>query len=956
MAWLAVTALVLAVHLPAALGEPVSAPLRDGGARSGMVRVSLSSLGQPSRLDITVSGQYSVNGSSSAGVPDGTKLTVRFSQDSGELSLVYNGNTAPMGRAFKLRRHSVQGDQGLRIAQSRAPGNLYPCDLHFSVAGDAGGRRLLVVACLFIEDYLYGVLPHEIGNSSPQEALKAQAVAARTYTLRAMEASQGRLFDLVDTASDQVYSGTPASGANCRAAVDATRGIVMKTGDALTAAYYTASNGGQTESAANLWGTSGTPYLSVRDDPYDLYNPDARSLSVQVEASGPLSSETLARLLQEKADGLFFGESAAITGVSRIVPHSPKYPPPSRLYTRLDFHVRLTRDGVPGTAILSFGIFDELEKPLGLGINTASNELWSVEKTAEGFRVTARRFGHGIGMSQRGAMRMASLGYPYDKIIGFYYSGCRRVRYSFTESLLSPLVPGADSWEETTAAEAVGIGPECPSTGVVTLSGVWDSLPVYREPSYAADILTLLSEGSAVDVLSVSEGFSGIRYGSISGYVRSAWLSVSGDPSGEPPAETRLSGYAKVTAQGSLNLREGPGYDRRVIAAIPSGAVLPVFSLESGWCRVQYGLLDGYARREYLLISDSWPGSAVDPGNVLAEVLAPLGAAYMRATPEYSGLVVAVLRNGDQLEVLRSDGAWASVKKDGLPGYLPSESFRLTVQQAGPAPGETPGAGPDAAVVATSSGSLNLRAAPDAAADILRTIPRHAQVRLLTRGELWCGVEYLGTAGYAMTRYLSFLPGGGTSPSSAPQPPLSPTIGEAVVSTPSGSLNLREQPSLLSRRLTGVPRGARVAILSMGGEWTGVSYGGYSGYVMTRYLSFLPEATPAEEPAATQAGSPAQTPSPTPTPTPEAAGPLPSPDGLRDETMVLLEKPVVAAVQSDGEWLNLRRGCSEESGVVSRMPRGDSVLVTWRGERWCAAVFEGSEGFCMTQYLRFSDE
>ena len=124
-----------------------------------------------------------------------------------------------------------------------------------------GGYKLYTIAHINIENYLYGVVPYEMGSSAPLEALKAQAVAARTYTVRMMSARTSWLYDVVDTTGDQTYNGTPASASNCNTAVDGTEGILIKNGSAYTATYYSSSNGGQTESIKNAWGTSGYDYL-----------------------------------------------------------------------------------------------------------------------------------------------------------------------------------------------------------------------------------------------------------------------------------------------------------------------------------------------------------------------------------------------------------------------------------------------------------------------------------------------------------------------------------------------------------------------------------------------------------------------------------------------------------------------------------------------------------------------
>ena len=114
------------------------------------------------------------------------------------------------------------------------------------------GGGILTVLRVYVETYLYGVVPFEMSNSYPLEALKAQAVAARTYAMRAKSSSGS--YDLSDSASSQVFRGYNASYGNAIAAVDATRGVCLMYGGSYAQCYYTASNGGQTESVASAWG------------------------------------------------------------------------------------------------------------------------------------------------------------------------------------------------------------------------------------------------------------------------------------------------------------------------------------------------------------------------------------------------------------------------------------------------------------------------------------------------------------------------------------------------------------------------------------------------------------------------------------------------------------------------------------------------------------------------------
>ena len=130
----------------------------------------------------------------------------------------------------------------------------------------AGG--LTVVNRLGVEEYLYGVVPCEMPSSWPAEALKAQAVAARTYALNAVLNSSGKLYDLNSDQSSQVYGGYDREAASTDSAVDATRGMVITYQNRPIDAVFCASDGGFTENCADVWGT-GYPYLQGKADPYD---------------------------------------------------------------------------------------------------------------------------------------------------------------------------------------------------------------------------------------------------------------------------------------------------------------------------------------------------------------------------------------------------------------------------------------------------------------------------------------------------------------------------------------------------------------------------------------------------------------------------------------------------------------------------------------------------------------
>ena len=129
------------------------------------------------------------------------------------------------------------------------------------------GGALRAVNSVPLEQYLYGVVPLEIGTTGPADALKAQAVAARSYALAERRSGD---FDLYPDTRSQVYGGVGAEKRSTNAAVDETVGEVLTYRGKVIAAYYSASSGGRTAAVQDVWpGSRPIPYLVSVPDPYD---------------------------------------------------------------------------------------------------------------------------------------------------------------------------------------------------------------------------------------------------------------------------------------------------------------------------------------------------------------------------------------------------------------------------------------------------------------------------------------------------------------------------------------------------------------------------------------------------------------------------------------------------------------------------------------------------------------
>ncbi|MBQ2992086.1 MAG: SH3 domain-containing protein [Clostridia bacterium] len=904
-----------------------------GTTVSGTVRVYLSSIGSNTSADVTVDGSYSIGGDSSRAIDRGERLNIRNS--GGTLLLTRNGQTQTMGSRFKLRRHQTSGNNGVRIAQARKPDSLYPGDIEFI----AKGGNVQIIVHVYMEDYMRGVLPYEMDNSFPLEALKAQAVAARTYALKKMSA-QAATYDVVDTTSDQVYNGTPSGNARCVQAVEETSGIVGTVGGEYMASYYTASNGGQTESVANAWGSGSYSYLQIKDDPYDLRNGSSIAKSVTFYRDGTTSVPALTALLRTEAAAQVGAGSVTITGIDHVYPHSPKYGEPSRVYSKVDVGLQLAGYGA---VTVTLDYFNQIESLCSLSINVLKNETLSVTETVGGYKLTARRFGHGVGMSQRGAQQMASEGRRYDEILEFYYPGLVRTRYTMTRTIL-PSIDGTQTTPQEPVTDA--------RIAIVTLSNPLDSLNLRSEPNTSSAVLATMAHGTQVMLLEMDSAWSRVQYGTLSGYVKNEYLSVEDEGGQEPPQDVVSRGTATVALSDesqTLNLRAAPTVNSTVLAHLRHGQVLTVLERYEKWTYVKTGTVSGYVSNDYIIYDaeggeDETPPQQPEQGAAaqdqkVAIVLADDGLNLRTRASRTSG-VLMTLPQGTMLEVTgETQNGMIPVRLGGLSGFVASEYvFVATQAQLNPptptpepttVPTPVPTAAPRMAWVAARSG-LKLRSEPSASSRTITTMHSGASVQVL--GEAvngFCPVRYGELEGYAGADYLTFEDGEHSGAASVPAPTAEPTkvpapsaqvSGRTARVTADGGLNMRADSSTYSDVIATLGYGVEVLVT---GEWINGFYpvrvGTLSGYVSADYISFA-------------AAEDAQ-----PTAEPEQR---PQESGYR------------VVVDSDN-GLNLRAAPKADSGVVYVLPYGMVLTVLGEaGNGFLHVQWAGYTGYVSAQYVR----
>jgi len=258
--------------------------------------------------------------------------------------------------------------------------------------------RLQVVNHVPLEDYLLGVLPREMAPSWPLEALKAQAVAARTYALYHMLLRRSDAYDVLSTTSSQVYGGNEKNHPAIQNAVDATRGLVLAEGGRLALTLFHANSGGRTESFEDIWGGR-LSYLTSVDDPY----------------SNKYSGDTWEKTLPAEEIAASFGLFGIAAGAIKDIA------PAERSASGRIKKLKITAQRE--TFFLSGNSFRLIAGP-----GKVKGTNFTVRKEKESFAFTGAGYGHGAGMSQWGAYGMAKTGHDYTAILGHYYPGAQTVR------------------------------------------------------------------------------------------------------------------------------------------------------------------------------------------------------------------------------------------------------------------------------------------------------------------------------------------------------------------------------------------------------------------------------------------------------------------------------------------------------------------------------------------------
>lgn len=312
---------------------------------------------------------------------------------------------------------------------------------------------LTVVNTIPLESYLYGVVPKEISPDWPSEAVKAQAVAARTYALHSINKHNDDGYDVCATTDCQVYGGMDSEAVGTSKAINDTYGQVLFYQGKLISAFFHSSSGGYTENSENVWGSS-LPYLRGVVD-YDQKSPQykwEKQYNVgELEALlaragyniGKLKSIDLSPLPRPPVSANDRGVSGRVKEIRFVGSNGVVFLTGAKVRSILSLNSTLFDVGilVPAQKTLEFDITDSFgdhqTKEVAVNLPTVQRKEFLDAKESV-HRITGQvnekvifsgyGWGHGLGLSQWGAKAMALSAPPGDstyfkQILKHYYQG-----------------------------------------------------------------------------------------------------------------------------------------------------------------------------------------------------------------------------------------------------------------------------------------------------------------------------------------------------------------------------------------------------------------------------------------------------------------------------------------------------------------------------------------------------
>lgn len=540
------------------------------------VRVLITT-GTVSSISFDLYGSYYIeqnnmplNGTTSAPV------SISVAVSGGNVAVSVGGNLAYRGASVNVRRVNLAEEGGWATlhtsGNSTNNGRKYLGHLCFTANSNGTVRYINEVPTAH---YCYGVVPYEMNEGCNLEALRAQAITSRTFAFGFPYADDD--CNITDSMTYQGYRGYTPGYTNCMQACLSTRGKILFYDNAAALTFYGASNGGETALPGHAFSSSPLDdQYSIRIDNPDFQYGSACVKTLSITYGQSVTNSAFSRLLTAEATNAV-GHVVTVVSVLSADVNTPKYTGCTRNMTKMDCTVRINDGGSVSSLSLRF----DVTKLKSYGVFSGNYKIYWGKAVSGGYNVYYCRFGHGVGLSQYGAIGRGAEGWTGEQIVGFYFNKMQLL--TVTES---------DPESEVVTVDEIAAYAVVNTDGTRMRSG----------PSTDYPILTQFNAGTHADVITESGGWLLCLIGNYRGYIRADLIDILFFPA--PPGAIQNVGSGVVKSGiTDASLRCGPSTLCTEVANVPPGTPLEVWHTLGSWYHVRYNGMFCYVHTSLVNVS-----------------------------------------------------------------------------------------------------------------------------------------------------------------------------------------------------------------------------------------------------------------------------------------------------------------------------------------------------------------
>ena len=561
------------------------------------IRVYLATMSKdnaPSVVNFTVKGKYSITGVSGEDsfrngvlLREGVNYSLRA--DGTTVVLKSPDGEFTLGKDVTFYSHLAGRNYYLTVQNNPSYGT---CNYigNMRVFIESSGK-LSFINKLQLDDYLCGVVAHEMSNGQAVESLKVQAVCARSYAYRIMLASQSKQYDLVDTPQNQVYKGYRASNDRVIKAVDETAYQILTYKGSCIATYYSSSNGGVTEHNGNAWGSTKLAYLNVNVDPYDTAYQDVEYVISKTSMIAQNVNSFKKQIQTAVTNAGYDFNTLEIVSINSITPtyisEPVSLPENERRVYSLAFGLTVKAKKSGSSEYTTFKqtatFTREKARTSIYGVKSGSVKVLTSTKikiyeTADSFKLIVDGNGHGIGMSQHGTYGRVAAGQTYSEILQFYFNNTVIKTLQFESYIFEP-APSKE-YVDSQATSVVSIEPS--KIGTVT-----QNTSLYSKAGALFERIADIDSGKGVTIIAETPDWYKVIVGDdeYTGFIMKKYVHIEE----EIVIENIIGMHELGVTIGEVSVRKTPEFsDENVIGTLPAGTEVAVISVSDTFFEIIY--------------------------------------------------------------------------------------------------------------------------------------------------------------------------------------------------------------------------------------------------------------------------------------------------------------------------------------------------------------------------------